>query len=62
MDFSELVWKEGAHPLLTTAECPKRLMSRCSPGLGRTVHSSQADDKHTNTHICTLAFCVCVCQ
>lgn len=38
------------HPLLTTAECPKRLTSRCSPGLGRTVHSSQAEDKHTHIH------------
>ena len=42
--------KEETHPLLTTAECPKRLTSRCRPGLGRTVHSSQAEEKQTHTH------------
>lgn len=37
--------RKESHPLLTTAECPKRLVSLCRPGLGRTLHSSQAEKK-----------------
>lgn len=44
MEIKMPVWngKDEAHPLLTTAECPNRFTSWCSPGLGRTAHSSQA--------------------
>lgn len=34
----------NTHPLLTTAECPKRLTSLCRSGLGRSLHSSQAEE------------------
>lgn len=36
------------YPLLTTAEWPKRLTSLCRSGLGRSLHSSQAE-KHKKT-------------
>lgn len=41
--FSFFFFKREIYPLLTTAEWPKRLTSLCRSGLGRSLHSSQAE-------------------